>query len=333
MAVNLGIGQRNTKSRIQRNRKTTQIPTGPSQTVGVANDPGVAGGPSSIPAGAFGTEGNVESGRQIQAGANLIIADEVRGQRAAEADILRKRLRMEEVEISTIVEEYKNELTNLSSKVDTRLYSGPGQSPLEKYQIESEKRKNEILAKQQTMSPGSVQKLNLLLDSKLKISNASVNKSLDDLKEAEYVDLSKQKYREGHAFHRDDINNGLKTNTDIYEDTRLGLGEEKARELYNQANEDTVLTRYNSLFDAGEYREAEAALDDPGLAKYISSETRRAKFKELREARMKREVDRVIPLVEAGGYIPELDHSVPPDVSWPNFCEFVTYLKFRLGRG
>jgi hypothetical protein len=48
---------------------------------------------------------------------------------------------------------------------------------------------------------------------------------------------------------------------------------------------------------------------------------------------MRREVDRVMPLVEDGGYIPELDHSVPPDVSWPNFCGYVEYLKLRLGRG
>jgi len=48
---------------------------------------------------------------------------------------------------------------------------------------------------------------------------------------------------------------------------------------------------------------------------------------------MRREVDRVMPLVEDGGYIPELDHSVPPNISWPNFCEYVEYLKYRLGRG
>ena len=48
---------------------------------------------------------------------------------------------------------------------------------------------------------------------------------------------------------------------------------------------------------------------------------------------MRREVDRVMPVVEDGGYIPELDHSIPPDVSWPNFCEYITYLKYRLGRG
>jgi uroporphyrinogen decarboxylase len=48
---------------------------------------------------------------------------------------------------------------------------------------------------------------------------------------------------------------------------------------------------------------------------------------------MRREVDRVMPLVTDGGYLPELDHSVPPDVSWPNFVEYVEYLKLRLGRG
>lgn len=48
---------------------------------------------------------------------------------------------------------------------------------------------------------------------------------------------------------------------------------------------------------------------------------------------MRREVDRVTPLVEDGGYIPELDHGVPPDVSWPAFCDYMEYLKFRLGRG
>lgn len=50
-------------------------------------------------------------------------------------------------------------------------------------------------------------------------------------------------------------------------------------------------------------------------------------------AEIHREVDRVMPLVEQGGYIPELDHSVPPDISWPNFIEYVRYLKHRLGRG
>jgi len=48
---------------------------------------------------------------------------------------------------------------------------------------------------------------------------------------------------------------------------------------------------------------------------------------------MRQEVDRVLPLVEEGGYIPEIDHSVPPDVSWKNFCDYIAYLKHRLGRG
>jgi hypothetical protein len=37
--------------------------------------------------------------------------------------------------------------------------------------------------------------------------------------------------------------------------------------------------------------------------------------------------------VEEGGYIPELDHSVPPNISWPNFIEYAGYLNHRLGRG
>jgi hypothetical protein len=45
------------------------------------------------------------------------------------------------------------------------------------------------------------------------------------------------------------------------------------------------------------------------------------------------EIDRVMPLAEEGGYIPELDHSVPPNVSWQAFGEYVRYLKKRLGRG
>ena len=48
---------------------------------------------------------------------------------------------------------------------------------------------------------------------------------------------------------------------------------------------------------------------------------------------MRREVDRVMPLVADGGYIPEPDHSIPPDVSWPDFLEYGAYLKKRLGRG
>jgi uroporphyrinogen decarboxylase len=51
------------------------------------------------------------------------------------------------------------------------------------------------------------------------------------------------------------------------------------------------------------------------------------------KAEIHREIDRVMPLVEEGGYIPELDHSVPPNISWPNFIEYAGYLNHRLGRG
>jgi len=48
---------------------------------------------------------------------------------------------------------------------------------------------------------------------------------------------------------------------------------------------------------------------------------------------MRRSVDRIMPLVEDGGYFPELDHSAPPDISWGNFGDYITYLSDRLGRG
>ena len=48
---------------------------------------------------------------------------------------------------------------------------------------------------------------------------------------------------------------------------------------------------------------------------------------------MKNEVDRVMPLVEDGGYMPHLDHGAPPDISWDNMCEYMEYLVYRLGRG
>ncbi len=48
---------------------------------------------------------------------------------------------------------------------------------------------------------------------------------------------------------------------------------------------------------------------------------------------LRREVDRVMPLVEGGGYIPELDHSVHPDINWATFQEYLAYLTKRLGWG
>ncbi len=46
---------------------------------------------------------------------------------------------------------------------------------------------------------------------------------------------------------------------------------------------------------------------------------------------IKREVDRIWPVVETGGYIPHADHWLPPDVSWRNFCIYRTYLARKAG--
>lgn len=38
------------------------------------------------------------------------------------------------------------------------------------------------------------------------------------------------------------------------------------------------------------------------------------------------ELERVRPLVEEGGYVPGLDHSMPPDVSFANYCYYMEHL-------
>jgi uroporphyrinogen decarboxylase len=39
------------------------------------------------------------------------------------------------------------------------------------------------------------------------------------------------------------------------------------------------------------------------------------------------ELKKVPPLVAQGGYIPMIDHSCPPDISWPNFCYYMEKVK------
>ena len=34
------------------------------------------------------------------------------------------------------------------------------------------------------------------------------------------------------------------------------------------------------------------------------------------------ELTRIMPLIEQGGYIPTIDHSIPPDVSYENFTYY-----------
>lgn len=43
-----------------------------------------------------------------------------------------------------------------------------------------------------------------------------------------------------------------------------------------------------------------------------------------------RELARLAPLVQDGGYIPGVDHSLPPDVSFPNYCYYMEKLRMIL---
>lgn len=45
-----------------------------------------------------------------------------------------------------------------------------------------------------------------------------------------------------------------------------------------------------------------------------------------------KEVERVKPLLDQGGFIPHLDHIVPPDVSYSHFCEYLEKKRKLIGR-
>ena len=45
-----------------------------------------------------------------------------------------------------------------------------------------------------------------------------------------------------------------------------------------------------------------------------------------------RELDRIKPLMEQGGYIPHLDHLVPPDISYRNYQEYLDKKRKLIGK-
>jgi uroporphyrinogen decarboxylase len=49
-------------------------------------------------------------------------------------------------------------------------------------------------------------------------------------------------------------------------------------------------------------------------------------------AAIDRELERIRPAVEKGRYIPDLDHLVPDDVSWGNYCYYAQALKRLVGK-
>ncbi|RPJ50593.1 MAG: hypothetical protein EHM21_04650, partial [Chloroflexi bacterium] len=50
------------------------------------------------------------------------------------------------------------------------------------------------------------------------------------------------------------------------------------------------------------------------------------------KAAIDRELERIRPALERGRYIPELDHLIPDDVSWENYCYFAHQLKKMVGK-
>ena len=48
-------------------------------------------------------------------------------------------------------------------------------------------------------------------------------------------------------------------------------------------------------------------------------------------AEIEKEIERIKPVIDTGGYIPGCDHGVPSDVSWPNFVNYVKLLSKATG--
>ncbi len=49
-------------------------------------------------------------------------------------------------------------------------------------------------------------------------------------------------------------------------------------------------------------------------------------------AAIDRELERLRPLLDQGGYIPHLDHLVPPDISYRNYCEYLEKKRKLIGK-
>jgi hypothetical protein len=45
-----------------------------------------------------------------------------------------------------------------------------------------------------------------------------------------------------------------------------------------------------------------------------------------------RELDRIKPLLEQGGFVPHLDHLVPPDIPYRNYCEYLEKKRKLIGK-
>ena len=48
---------------------------------------------------------------------------------------------------------------------------------------------------------------------------------------------------------------------------------------------------------------------------------------------IRRELERIRPVIEDGGYTPAIDHGMPPNVSFENACYYVRCLKGIFGMG
>ena len=46
---------------------------------------------------------------------------------------------------------------------------------------------------------------------------------------------------------------------------------------------------------------------------------------------LRREFERIAPVIREGGFIPSCDHGIPADVSWSNFLDYTRQLAILTG--
>ena len=49
-------------------------------------------------------------------------------------------------------------------------------------------------------------------------------------------------------------------------------------------------------------------------------------------AAIDRELERIRPLLEKGGFIPRLDHLVPPDIPYGHYCDYLERERALIGK-
>ena len=266
MAVNLG--KRNINTGVHGNRKAQGVPTRQNvASVNPGQDPGVAGGPT-LPSDFYGGKpGALAVGRAMQDVGNSVIASESAASKAAQLKMQRDIAQREEIEMGLRIKEADEKLGEFAGKVNTRDFSGEGLSPLDNYRKQSQDHLDKLIgqADKEQFTPTFKQEYRRRLESASSIHHSAVAKTLDTVRTTEFSAMVQGDYANAAINNRNDISGWLLNNQAIHEERALTLGQTKANELKQAADQQAVLSEYKRRFDLGDYEGAREALEDNGV--------------------------------------------------------------------